>query len=385
MAEKKRDYYEVLGVSKTASADEIKKAYRQLAIKYHPDHNPGDKEAEQKFIEATEAYDVLKDPEKRKKYDQFGFSAFQGQAGPDFSQGFGDINDILNEVFGGMFGGGFGGFGRGGAQSGPKVSRGKNIQTKVVLTLEELASGCKKDVTIKRYEACHVCHGRGAKNAADVKTCPACNGSGMIGRTVNSFFGRSTQYSTCNQCNGEGKIVTNPCPNCGGSGLEQKVVTLPVNIPAGVDNGTVLRIPGNGHAAKNNGITGDLLIVVQQAESDKYERDGMDVLYTCTISAIDAMLGCEVDIPLLDGTSAKQKIDAGCQSGMTYKIRGKGMPNPNGYGKGDMYVKVAVWIPKSFTSEEKDMLKKLQNSESFNPSKQKDRTSFFSWFKEQFR
>ena len=390
MAEK-RDYYEVLGVGKSATDSEIKQAYRKLALQYHPDKWTNASEAEKKaaeakFIEATEAYDVLRDPEKRKKYDQFGFQAFQGQAGPDFSHGYGDLNDILNDLFGGMFGGfgGFGGGARGGAQ-GPKVARGKNIQTKVTLTLEEIARGCTKEVTIQRLVACSTCGGRGAKNAADIKTCPACHGSGMIGRTVNSFFGQSTQYTTCNQCGGEGKVISNPCPDCGGTGLVRKPVTVSVNIPAGVENGTILRMAGNGHAARNNGITGDLLIVVQQAESDKYERDGADVQYTCTISAIDAMLGCEVDIPLLDGSTIKHKIDAGCQSGVSYKIRGKGLPNPNGYGRGDLFIKVAVWIPKHFSQSEKDILKSLQQSDSFKVGAQKDKGSFFSWFKEQFR
>ena len=252
----KRDYYEVLGLSKGASAEEIKKAYRKLAVKYHPDKNPGDKEAEEKFKEAAEAYSVLSDPDKKARYDQFGHAGVEG-AGPDFSNGFGDLNDILNEMFGGAFSGGFGGFsGFGGGRSNQrqqKVYRGRDIRVRVRLTLEEIAKGVEKEISIEKSVPCHDCGGRGAKSSSDIKTCPACHGTGQVQRVVNTFLGQTVTYSTCQQCGGEGKIISNPCRTCGGSGLVRKRETIKVKIPAGVEAGMQLTLHGEGHAAKNNG------------------------------------------------------------------------------------------------------------------------------------
>ena len=387
----KRDYYEVLGVAKGASADEIKKAYRKLAVKYHPDKNPGDKEAEEKFKEAAEAYSILSDADKRAKYDQFGHAGVDGAA-PDFSGGFGNLNDILNDLFGGGFGGfggGFGGFsGFGGGRSGQRqqqrVYRGRDIRVRVKLTLEEIAKGVEKEISIEKSVPCHDCGGRGAKNSSDIKTCPACNGSGQVQRVVNSIFGQTVTYSTCQQCGGEGKIISNPCRTCGGSGLVRKRETIKVKIPAGVEAGMQLTIQGEGHAAKNNGINGDLLVVIEEQEHPNLKREGNNLYCTKVISMPDAILGAEVEIPCLDG-AYKVKVDAGTQSGTVVRLRGKGLPTVNGYGgTGDLYVKFAVWIPKKLNKDEKEIIESLRKKEGFKPNPTKEDKSFFDKLKDLF-
>ena len=387
----KRDYYEVLGVDKNASADEIKKAYRKLAVKYHPDKNPGDKEAEEKFKEAAEAYSVLSDADKKARYDQFGHAGVEG-AGPDFSGGFGNLNDILNDLFGGAFGGGFGGFGgfgggfggnRGGRQQ-QRVYRGRDIRVRVKLTLEEIAKGVEKEISIEKSVPCSECGGKGANNSSDIKTCPGCNGTGQVQRVVNSFLGQTVTYSTCQQCGGEGKIISNPCRHCNGTGLVRKRETIKVNIPAGVEAGMQLTVHGEGHAAKNNGINGDLLVVIEEQEHPEFKREGNNLYYTKIISVIDAMLGTEVDIPCLDG-NYRIKIDAGTQSGTVVRLRNKGLPSVNGYGgTGDMYVKIAVWIPKKLEKEDKAIIESLKNKQSFKPNPSKEDKSFFDKLKDLF-
>ena len=383
----KRDYYEVLGVSKNASADEIKKAYRKLAVKYHPDKNPGNKEAEEKFKEAAEAYSVLSDADKKAKYDQFGHAGVEG-AGPDFSGGFGNLNDILNDLFGGGFGGfgggfgGFGGFGGGGRRQ-ERVYKGRDIRVRARLTLEEIAKGVEKEISIEKNVPCPECGGKGAKNSSDIKTCPACNGTGQVQRVVNTFLGQSISYSTCQQCGGEGKIITNPCPKCGGSGLVRQRETIKVKIPAGVESGMQLTVQGEGHAAKNNGINGDLLVVIEEIEHPLFKREGTNLFHTAIISVIDAMLGCEITVPCLDGNQ-KIKVEAGTQSGKVVKLRGKGLPSLNGYGTGDLYVKLAVWIPKKLTKEEKALFESLRYNESFRPDPSKEDKSFFEKLKDLF-
>jgi len=383
MAEK-RDYYEVLGVTKNATADEIKRAYRKLAIQYHPDKNPGNKAAEEKFKEAAEAYDVLSTPDKKAKYDRFGHAGLDGQAGPDFSQGFGDLNDILNNLFGG---GGFGGFnfGFGGQQQsqGPKVYRGRDIRTRVTLTLEEVAKGVKKQVSIERMVPCPDCNGRGAKSSADIKTCPACHGTGQIKRVANSIFGQTIQYSTCQQCGGEGKIITNPCRNCSGTGLVRKKETMDVTIPAGVEEGMQLTMRGGGHYGKNDGPAGDLLILIQIQDHKDFKRDGNNLIYTKILSVTEAILGAEVEIPCLDG-KYRVKVEPGTQSGQTVRLKGKGLPTVNSYGNGDLYIKYVVYIPKKVTKEERALLENLRDSESFNPSLSKEDKSFFEKLKDMF-
>ena len=386
----KRDYYEVLGVDKSASAEDIKKAYRKMAIKYHPDKNPGDKEAEEKFKEAAEAYSVLSDADKKARYDQFGHSGVEG-AGPDFSGGFGNLNDILNDLFGGAFGGGFGGFsGFGGGFGGQRgqrqqrVFRGRDIRVRVKLTLEEIAKGVEKEISIEKNVPCTECGGKGAKNSSDIKTCPGCQGTGQVQRVVNSFLGQTVTYSTCQQCGGEGKIITNPCRSCNGTGLVRKRETIKVKIPAGVEAGMQLTLQGEGHAAKNNGINGDLLVVIEEQEHANLKREGNNLYYTKIISVVDAMLGAEVNIPCLDG-DYKIKIDPGTQSGEVVRLRGRGLPSVNGYGgTGDFYVKIAVWIPKKLNKEEKEIIESLREKEAFKPNPSKDDKSFFDKLKDLF-
>ena len=390
MAEK-RDYYEVLGVSRNATDEEIKKAYRKKAIQYHPDKNPGDKEAEEKFKEAAEAYDVLSNKEKRAKYDQFGHAGLDGQAGPDFSGGFGNLNDILRDLFGGGFSGGFGGFGGfsgfgGDSQrqsGGQKVYKGRDIRVRVRLTLEEIAKGTEKEIQIERNVPCPDCNGKGARNSSDIKVCPSCKGTGQIKRVVNSFFGQTVTYSTCQQCNGEGKIVTNPCHTCSGTGLVRKKETVRVKIPAGVEDGMQLTMRGQGHCAKNNGINGDLLIVINEVEHPDIKRDGNNLVYTKIISVPEAVMGATVSIPCLDGTY-NVKVEPGTQSGTVIRLKGKGLPTVNGYGTGDMYVKFIVWIPKKLSREEKEIMGKLASCDSFRPDTSKEDKSFFDRLRDMF-
>ena len=383
----KKDYYEVLGVDKSATADDIKRAYRKLAVKYHPDKNPGNKEAEEKFKEAAEAYSVLSDSDKKMKYDQFGHAGVDG-AGPDFSGGFGNLNDILNDLFGGAFGGGFGGFGGfgggfGGGQRRERVYRGRDIRVRVKLTLEEIAKGVEKEISIEKNVPCPDCGGRGARNSSDVKTCPGCNGTGQVQRVVNSFLGQTVTYSTCQQCGGEGKIISNPCHTCNGTGLVRQRETIKVKIPAGVEAGMQMTVQGEGHAAKNNGINGDLLVVIEEQEHPDFRREGSNLLYTKVISIVDAMLGCEVEIPCLDG-KYKVKVEPGTQSGTVVRLRGKGLPSVNSYGTGDLYVKIAVWIPKKLTKDEKALFESMRHNDSIVPNPTKEDKSFFEKLKDLF-
>jgi len=386
----KRDYYEVLGVDKGASAEDIKKAYRKMASKYHPDKKPGDKEAEEKLKEAAEAYSVLSDADKKARYDQFGHAGVEG-AGPDFSGGFGNLNDILNDLFGGAFGGGFGGFGGFGGGFGgqrgqrqQRVYRGRDIRVRVKLTLEEIANGVEKEISIEKNVPCTECGGKGAKNNSDIKTCPACQGTGQVQRVVNSFLGQTVTYSTCQQCGGEGKIISNPCRSCNGTGLVRKRETIKVKIPAGVEAGMQLTLQGEGHAAKNNGINGDLLVVIEEQEHANLKREGNNLYYTKVISVVDAMLGAEVNIPCLDG-EYKIKVDPGTQSGEVVRLRGRGLPSVNGYGgTGDLYVKMAVWIPKKLNKEEKEIIESLREKEAYKPNPSKEDKGFFDKLKDLF-
>ena len=395
--EEKRDYYEVLGVDRNATADDIKSAYRKMALKWHPDRwvNGTDAEkktAEENFKEASEAYSVLSDPDKKARYDRFGQAGLGGDGAPDFSGGFGNLNDILNELFGnGGFGGfsgfgGFGGFGggqRGGAQQ--RVMRGRDIRTRVRLTLEEIATGVEKEVTIERNEQCPDCGGKGAVNASDVKTCPVCHGTGQEQRVTNGFFGQTITYTTCSRCGGEGQVVSNPCRNCGGTGLVRKRVSVKVRIPAGVEDGMQLTLKGEGHAAKAGGINGDLLVVIEQIPHQELKREGKNLFYSKIISVTDAILGTEVSIPCLDG-NYKIKVEPGTQSGTVVRLRGRGLPAVKGYGSGtgDLYVKYLVWIPKKLKSNEKSALESIRSSDSFKPDLSREDKNLFDKMKENF-
>ncbi|CDD83564.1 MULTISPECIES: molecular chaperone DnaJ [Bacteroidaceae] len=370
----KRDYYEVLGVDKSASADEIKKAYRKKAIQYHPDKNPGDKEAEEKFKEAAEAYEVLSNPDKRARYDQFGHEGMSGAGG--FGGGFGggqgmsmdDIFSMFGDIFGGHGGfGGFSGFGGGGSSQAQRKFRGSDLRVKVKLSLKDIANGTTKKFKLKKYVPCSHCHGTGAEGNSGTETCPTCKGSGHILRTQQSIFGMMQTQTVCPQCNGEGKIIKNKCKECGGEGIVYGEEVVEVKIPAGVAEGMQLSMSGKGNAGRHNGIPGDLLIQIEEEPHPELIRDENDLVYNLLLSIPMAALGSTVEIPTIDG-KAKVKIEPGTQPGKVLRLRGKGLPNVNGYGNGDLLVNVSVYIPETLSKDEKNALEKMQDSENFKPS-----------------
>lgn len=380
MAEK-RDYYEVLGVAKNAEAAEIKKAYRKLALQYHPDRNPGDKEAEEKFKEAAEAYDVLSNEEKRRRYDQFGHAGMGAGAG-----GFGGAGMSMDDIFahfGDIFGsfGGFGGFG-GGGRSARRVNRGTNLRVKVKMTLEEVATGVEKKIKVKKYVPCSHCHGTGAEGNDGVKTCDTCKGSGVVTRIANTILGQMQTQTTCPTCGGEGKVVVKKCPICNGEGIVRDEEIITINIPAGVSEGMQLSMSGKGNAARHGGINGDLLILVEEEPHPELIRDENDLLYNLLLSIPEAALGTTVEIPTVDG-KVKVKIDAGTQPGKVLRLRNKGLPSVNGYGTGDLLVNVSVYIPETLSSSEKATLNSLSSSVNFQPNK-KAKESIFNKFKHMF-
>lgn len=383
----KRDYYEVLGVAKNATEAEIKKAYRQMALKYHPDKNPGDKEAEEKFKEAAEAYEVLSNPEKKGRYDQFGHSGMGGGGGFGGGQGM-NMDDIFSQ-FGDIFGGGNpfesffggGGGGRGGRRS---VNRGSNLRIKVKLTFEEIAKGAEKKIKVNKLVGCQTCGGSGAQaGQSSFSSCSMCKGSGQVRRVTNSFLGQMQTITTCPQCHGEGQTITSKCKSCTGSGVQQGEEVISINIPAGVAEGMQLNVSGKGNAAERGGIPGDLLIVVEEVPHPSLQRDGDHLIYDLYISFVDATLGTSVEVPTLDG-KAKIKIDAGTQGGKVLRLKGKGMPALNAYSRGDLLVNINVWTPQQLTSDEKKALEKLRDSENFKPSPGKGDKSFFERMKEYF-
>ena len=388
MAEK-RDYYEVLGVSKSATPEEIKKAYRQLALKYHPDRNPDDKDAEEKFKEAAEAYSVLSDENKRARYDRYGFAGMNGgsASGGGFGGGFGDfnLNDILNSVFGSGFdfgGFNFGGFGGGSSRGGVARQRGSNIRVKVKLNLQEIAKGVKKKIKVNKYVACDHCHGSGSENGA-TETCPTCHGRGQVVQTVNSFFGAMQTASVCPTCGGTGQIIKNKCKHCQGEGIMKGEEIIDIEIPAGVGNDMQLTVRGKGNAGPRNGINGDLIVVIEEEESKDFERDGNNLIYNLFLTIPEAILGTQAEVPTIDG-KVRVKIAPGTQSGKVLRLRGKGLPNINSYGSGDMLVNVNVWIPKKVTREEEKMLEELAKSENFKPNPTDEEKSFFNRIRDYF-
>ena len=364
----KRDYYEVLGVEKNASANDIKKAYRKLAIQYHPDKNPDDKKAEEKFKEAAEAYSVLSDPDKRARYDQFGHEGLGGAAGGGFNGAGMDMNDIFS-MFGDIFGGrgGFGGFGGfGGGSAGPQKFRGSDQRVKVRLNLQEIANGVTKKFKLKKYVKCSHCGGTGAEGNA-TETCPDCNGTGRVVRTQQSFFGMMRSEVVCPRCNGEGKIIKNKCPHCNGDGVVMGEEVVEVQIPAGVVEGMQLSMRGKGNAGKRNGINGDLLILIEEEKHPTLVRDENDLIYSLLLDIPTAALGGFAEIPTIDG-KAKVTIDPGTQPGKVLRLRGKGLPTLNGYGKGDIVVNISVYIPETLSKEEKKTIESFRESDNFRPS-----------------
>lgn len=384
----KRDYYEVLGVAKTATPDEIKKAYRKLAIKYHPDKNPGDKEAEEKFKEAAEAYSILSDADKRQRYDQFGHAGVGGAAGNGgpyggFNMDMDDIFSMFGDIFGGHGGfGGFGGFGGGSSRgSGQRRFRGSDLRVKVKLTLNEIATGVEKKFKVKKFVPCTHCNGTGSEDGS-TETCPTCHGSGTVLTTHRTMLGMMQSQSTCQTCGGDGKIIKNKCHVCHGEGVVQGEEIVSVKIPAGVAAGMQLSMSGKGNAGKRNGIAGDLLILVDEEEHPDLIRDNNDLLYNLLLSFPTAALGGAVEVPTLDG-KARVKIDAGTQPGKVLRLRGKGLPDVNGYGKGDLIVNISVYVPENLSKSEKETLENFGNSDNFEP-KQSVKEKIFKKFRSYF-
>ena len=384
MAEK-RDYYEVLGVARNANADEIKKAYRKAAIKYHPDKNPGDKEAEEKFKEAAEAYDVLSNQDKRARYDQFGHAGMSGAAGGGFGGGgFGgfSMEDIFSQ-FGDIFGGHFGGFG-GGARGDARVSRGSDIRVKVKLTLSEIANGTTKKLKINKTIACDKCGGTGAKDSSSYATCSTCNGSGYVTRVENTFFGRMQTQGVCPTCGGSGKVITAKCDKCGGEGVVRGEEVVEIKIPAGVGEGMAVTVSGKGNAARQGGIAGDLLVMIEEEHNPELIRDGNDLIHNLNLTVTTCILGGEVEVPTIDGR-AKIKIPAGTHAGKVFRLRGKGLPDVNGYGRGDILIVVDITIPDSLNSKERKLVEELSEQPHFKEAESAEKQNIFERMKNFFR
>jgi molecular chaperone DnaJ len=377
----KRDFYEILGVARNAGDDEIKKAYRKLAIKYHPDKNPDDKAAEEKFKEAAEAYEVLSNPEKRQRYDQYGHAGVGSSAASGGYGGGGmnmdDIFSQFGDIFGGAFGGGFGGGG-----GGRRVNRGSNLRIKVKLNLNEIAHGVEKKLKVTKHVACGTCKGSGAKNG-NYDTCKICHGTGVQTRVQQTILGAMKTQTTCSGCHGEGKIIKEKCGTCHGDGIVRGEEVISVNIPAGVAEGMQLSMSGKGNAAPRGGVNGDLLILIEEEEHPELKREGNNLIYHLYISFPDAALGTQVEIPTIDG-KVKIKIDPGTQGGKMLRLKSKGIQDINGYGKGDLLVDVNIHTPSIMSPEEKKMMETLRASKNFQPNPNKKEKSFFDRMKEYF-
>lgn len=384
----KRDFYEILGVSKSASADEIKKAYRKVAMQFHPDRNPGDKEAEEKFKEAAEAYEILSDADKRAQYDRFGHAAFgpgRGSGGhpggmnmDDIFSQFGDI--FGDEMFGSFFGGGRG---RGGAQQRGRGARGSDLRVKLKLNYEEIAKGAAKTIKVKKYVTCNTCGGNGAKDSSSIVTCGTCSGTGQVRRVQSTFLGQMQTVSTCPTCNGSGTVITNKCGSCRGEGRVFGEETVQLNIPAGVQEGMELRMEGKGNAGERKGMAGDLRVLIEEEAHPELHRDGLNVAFELHLSFPDAVFGTEATVPTIDG-KAKIKIPAGTQSGKIFRLKGKGFPSVQSYEKGDQLIHVNIWTPQFVDAEERKALEKMAKSTNFHPSPEKNGKTFFDKIKEIF-
>ena len=381
----KRDYYEILEVSKNASADEIKKAYRKKAIQYHPDKNPGDKASEEKFKEAAEAYEVLSDDQKRQRYDQFGHAGVGGAAGGGFGGQNMNMEDIFShfgDIFGGHFGGNFGGFsGFGGSQrgGGQRVRRGSDLRVKVKLNLSEIATGVEKKIKVKKQVMCSHCNGAGGTN---LTTCTTCNGQGRVMRVQNTILGQMQTASECPTCGGDGKIVKDKCSHCSGEGIVREDEVININIPAGVMEGMQLSMSGKGNAARRGGVNGDLLVLVEEEAHPELIRDENDLIYNLLLTVPMATLGGSVEVPTVEG-KVKVTITPGTQPGKVLRLRGKGLPNVNRYGTGDLLVNIGVYIPENLSRDEKAMMEKLSASTNVKPNASASK-NFFSHFRNMF-
>jgi len=381
----KRDYYEVLGVDKNATEDQIKKAYRTIAIKYHPDRNPGNKEAEEKFKEAAEAYDVLHDPQKRQQYDTFGFSG-AGSGGFDPFGGASMNMDDIFSMFGDIFGGraGFSGFGSG-SKHGPQVHRGSDLRLKVRLSLNEIAHGVTKKFKVRKDIVCSHCHGSGAEAGSTDEICPTCHGSGVITHTTQSIFGMMQTQGVCPTCDGTGKVIKHKCKHCNGTGVEKGEEVVEIKIPAGVAEGMIVNVPGKGNAGQRNGVNGDIQVFIEEEPNDTFIRDDNDLIYNLLLDFPTAALGGDVEIPTIEGTKLKVKMEPGTQPGKTMRLRGKGLPAVQGYGRGngDLVVNVSVYIPKTLSHDEKKAIEEFRNSDNFKGDADTKR-SIFQRFKNYF-
>ena len=379
----KKDYYEVLGVAKDADETEIKKAYRQKALKFHPDKNPDDKSAEEKFKEAAEAYEVLSNSDKRSRYDRYGHAGIGGAAGGGggFNMNVEDIFSQFGDIFGGGFGG-FGGFGSSG-RSRRRVNKGSNLRVKVSLSLDEIANGVKKKIKVNKYVNCSSCDGSGAKGGSSYSTCPTCNGSGQVNRITNTFLGQMQTSSTCPSCGGEGQTITNKCPECAGNGIVKGDEVITIDIPAGVSEGMQLSVSGKGNAGARNGVPGDLIIIIGEIEHPHLMREGKNIHYDCYISFPDAALGTSLEIPTIEG-KAKIKIAAGTQAGRILRLKGKGLPDVQSYGRGDLLVNINVWTPQTLSKQEQEILNNFKSSSNFEPHPTNKDKGFFNRMKEYF-
>jgi len=384
----KRDYYEILGVTKSASELEIKKAYRQMALKFHPDKNPDDKAAEEKFKEAAEAYEVLSNPDKKVRYDQYGHAGMGGAGNSGYGGGGMNMDDIFSQ-FGDIFGGGGNPFesffgGGGGRGRSRTVNRGSNLRIKVKLTLEEVLNGVEKKIKVNKAISCNTCGGSGAQvGSSSFSTCGTCKGAGQVKRVTSSFLGQMQTITTCPACNGDGQTIVNKCKACSGGGTQHSEEVISIQIPAGVAEGMQLNVQGKGNAAERGGIPGDLLVIIEEAEHPQLVRDGDHLIHDLYISFIDATLGTSIEIPTLEG-KAKIKIEQGTQGGKVLRLKGKGLPSINSHFKGDLLVHINVWTPQQLSSEEKKTLEKLRESENFKPNPGKGDKSFFERMKEYF-